>query len=366
MKKIKHICFIIPSLGSIYNAKRNSGGGAETQLLNFAEQLAYQGQKVSIVTKQKGKKNKYLIKKRIEYFYIPFKYLGGSNFHLIFDWFLLMNLILQIRPDVIILKHPRHLILLLGIICILSKKEFFFYAAIDKDIDIRLLHNEPKIAQALYKIGLKLVSGVFAQTIHQQEAFKSLTNVNVYHLPSVYSELPLDDDKNLIKKPFILWVGSNSSRKRPHIFKDIANQYPHLLFVMIYSIGDGTGGIDENLGPSNLIYIPSCPREKIGSYYNKSDFLVSTSALEGFPNIFLESWYFRKPVLSLEVDPDGIITNYQLGIVANDLSSLYREFQTLINNKSLRNKLGENGRNYINSVHNPEKIISKFLKIIQK
>jgi glycosyltransferase involved in cell wall biosynthesis len=220
------------------------------------------------------------------------------------------------------------------------------------------------LAKLLYKIGLKLVSGIFAQTIHQKEGFKSLTKVKAYHLPSIYSDLPLDDDKDPVKNPFILWVGSNSSRKRPHIFRDIAIQHPHLLFVMIYSQGDGTGGIDEKSGPSNLTYIPSCPRNKIGKYYYKSLFLVSTSMLEGFPNIFLESWYFKRPVLSLDIDPDGIITRHQTGIVVYRLESLHQKVTLLANNEKLRNRLGINGKAYIESNHSPEKVILKFLKIL--
>jgi glycosyltransferase involved in cell wall biosynthesis len=365
MKKIHHICFILPSLDISLNAKRDLGGGAETQLLNFSENLANEGQKVSIITRQKIKSNKYLVKnKNIQIFSSPFNYLGGSNFYLFFDWCLLIRLILKIGPDVIILKHPRHLIFLLAIICFLSKKRFFFYAAIDKDVDLKLLFNEPLISRLLYKTGLKFVTGIFAQTIYQANAFQRLTDVNVHYLPSVYCKIPVNGKINSIKQPYILWVGSNSSRKRPYIFKSIADKFPDISFVMIYSMGDGTGGIDENSGPSNLIYLFSCPREKIGSYYYESEFLVSTSALEGFPNTFLESWYFRKPVLSLEIDPDDIIKKYHLGMVAKDLNALYHNFEILINDEKLRNKLGQNGRNYINSIHSPENVIPKFLDII--
>ena len=227
------------------------------------------------------------IKKKIHCFSCSFKYLGGSNVHVFFDWIALIRLVLKIQPDVIILKHPRHLIFLLAIISFFCKKRFYFYAAIDKDVDIKLLSDEPLLSKAFYKIGLKIVSGIFAQTIYQREAFKNLTKVKAFHLHSIYSKLPLEDHKNPFKNPFILWVGSNSFRKRPFIFRDIAIKHPQLLFVMIYSQGDGTGGIDEKMGPANLIYIASCPREKIGKYYYNSLFLVSTSILEGFPNIFL-------------------------------------------------------------------------------
>lgn len=45
--------------------------------------------------------------------------------------------------------------------------------------------------------------------------------------------------------------------------------------------------------------------------------LISTSPMEGFPNIFIESWACGVPVVSLYVDPGGIIEKNDLGVVAH-------------------------------------------------
>lgn len=50
---------------------------------------------------------------------------------------------------------------------------------------------------------------------------------------------------------------------------------------------------------------------------SRSKALISTSPMEGFPNIFIEAWGCGVPVLSLHVDPGEVIKNEGLGFVAD-------------------------------------------------
>jgi len=212
-------------------------------------------------------------------------------------------------------------------------------------------------------LGIKKVDGIIAQTKAQKKAFELLTGKNVCHLPSIFSPTFGDSPRGntpISGDDFILWVGSNTDRKRPLIFFDLAQQFPDLSFVMVFSPGDGTGGIEVNAGPQNLKFVASCPRDRLKYYYMQSMMLVSTSKLEGFPNVFLETWWHKKPVLSLDVDPDGIIEKLKLGKVVSDMAALCRELKQLSANKKLRISMGENAHRYVRETHASEKIIGRF------
>ncbi len=88
---------------------------------------------------------------------------------------------------------------------------------------------------------------------------------------------------------------------------------------MIGRIRDKTG---------NILYekLKSCSNVKLlGQLVHKSTLreisnsraLVSTSPMEGFPNVFIEAWACGIPVFSLHVDPGNTIEKEGLGFAAN-------------------------------------------------
>jgi glycosyltransferase involved in cell wall biosynthesis len=116
-------------------------------------------------------------------------------------------------------------------------------------------------------------------------------------------------------------------------------------FCYVGSLDRRKGFVDFfNLVKSSQLYnykIIGSPRDKTGEKYfdklkmlknatllgrlNHSDTLshiagsralISTSPLEGFPNIFIEAWACGIPVLSLYVDPGNVIEREGLGFVA--------------------------------------------------
>jgi glycosyltransferase involved in cell wall biosynthesis len=84
--------------------------------------------------------------------------------------------------------------------------------------------------------------------------------------------------------------------------------------------------------------------------------LISTSHMEGFPNIFIEAWAYGVPVLSLNVDPGSTIKKERLGEVLNgDLNAMLRAIDTF----EYANDFAERAKSYVERTHvlNEAKII---------
>ncbi|HEX2921889.1 MAG TPA: glycosyltransferase family 4 protein [Bacteroidales bacterium] len=122
--------------------------------------------------------------------------------------------------------------------------------------------------------------------------------------------------------------------------------YPHSDFVYVGWL-DRRKGFPElfkliELSPTHTFKIIGPPRDEIGLHYyeklksfrnvkllgicshsktideiSKSKALISTSRMEGFPNVFIEAWACGIPVYSLNVDPGNIIEKEGLGVFAN-------------------------------------------------
>ena len=101
---------------------------------------------------------------------------------------------------------------------------------------------------------------------------------------------------------------------------------------------------------------------EVNGIINNSLFLIHTCEPEGFPNVFLQAWGLGKPTVSLFYDPDDMIKNNLLGYHAKSFDNLIHLTRNLIADKELRDKMGNNARNF-SQKFKPE-INIKYLEIL--
>jgi glycosyltransferase involved in cell wall biosynthesis len=108
-------------------------------------------------------------------------------------------------------------------------------------------------------------------------------------------------------RQFVLWVGRAAASKRPHLLIDLARMLPGERFVMAIA-----GPWDQPV-PPNVTVHHNVPHERMDELYAGAKLVVHTSRVEGFSNVFIEAWKNGTPVVSLDVDTDGLLASRQLG-----------------------------------------------------
>ena len=181
----------------------------------------------------------------------------------------------------------------------------------------------------------------------------------------------LPENLNKSEKELILWVGRLDKIKNPELFIELAQKFPDEQFVMIAPVvrdfvkyGNELKNTAKQI--KNLQYIDFVIPDKINEYYKRAKIYVMTSFSEGFSNTMAEAMANAVPVLSFKVNPDNIFERYKVGYFANgNKNEFFKLFENLANNNLLSEKLGYNGRIYIEKNHNKNSIIENLFNVLK-
>jgi glycosyltransferase involved in cell wall biosynthesis len=115
------------------------------------------------------------------------------------------------------------------------------------------------------------------------------------------------------------YVGALDKRKGFAEFHELAKRTPSSTFKVVGSPRDNTGYkyFEKLKSFKNVTLFGSLSHTETMKQIYNSKALISTSPMEGFPNIFIEAWACGLPVLSLSFDPGGVMKKENLGTVAD-------------------------------------------------
>ena len=340
-------------------------GGAELQLVTLGRQFAKREYRVNFLVDDFNQPSIIKLDEGSVVHKMPLRYMGGPNYYLVPDWVNLFITLWKVGADIHVIKLPNHLLFPVGIYCKLFRKKSIFICQTAWDADRNYLKRNRKFVEYyLYQIGLLFTDHIVAQTDEQREGIKKLYSKGISVIRNV---ITFDQVEKIQKERFVLWVGSNYSIKRPELFLLIAKKCPHIFFKMIMSTTrqkpDDSDIMNQCLNISNLQYLGSVPFHEIKAFFQTSAILVSTSASEGFSNIFLQAWQCETPVVSLNVDPDCIIKKRDLGRVSLSMEQMILDIEELMNDDELRRRLGANGKKYVEEFHNTATIVDSYCNL---
>jgi glycosyltransferase involved in cell wall biosynthesis len=156
--------------------------------------------------------------------------------------------------------------------------------------------------------------------------------------------------KNVDSASDFIYVGSLDKRKGFVDFVEIVKRTPMHKYKVIGKVRDKTGStLYAQLEHFNNVQLMGkLSHSDTMNAISRSKALISTSPMEGFPNIFIEAWGCGVPVVSLYVDPGDVIKREGLGFVAD--GSLERMIEKMAN-ISRSEEFSRNARSYVNAYH---------------
>jgi glycosyltransferase involved in cell wall biosynthesis len=242
----------------------------------------------------------------------------------------------------------------------IRRKKVVFRVAHEWDID-KSLSSLSTIPRVFHRYSLPR----FDQIIVQSDIQKRLLSEN-YNLNSVLiaNGFPVKDYNEQPERDYILWVGRSAEFKRPDLFVKLAGELPNEKFLMILSgENDLKEKIKENASDVlNIRIIDFVSFFDIDEVFIKAKCFVNTSVKEGFPNTFIQSGLASTPILSFNVDPDGILEKYSMGFCCNeDMQKAIQYLHKL--DKQTMSRMGENALRYVNEHHLLKDKVNDYNKI---
>lgn len=336
----KKICFISPWVYSYFNPSVDfNAGGAERQIHLLSNALSEQFD-VHVIVGDFGQARTETVSdvtlhrafsKQEQYVSNPIKPVWK-----------LFNAMKRANADIYIDRNSPRMTAVSYFLTRILRKKFVYHIANDANLTRRPENYSRPIERLFYR-AVKNSDTIIAQSEKQKNTVKSMTMADIHVIPNCYPSI--ENPATYNNRESILWVGKlRKEHKRPHLFLDLAELLPSVDFKLI-------GRIDTNnkyhchirnraKEIPNLTLTGWISPDKIHDEFRKAIALVSTSAYEGFPNVFLEAWRQGTPVISLSIDPFKYI-NVPFGYGNDDLQRVEKLIAILVGNTNLRQFFGE-------------------------
>jgi glycosyltransferase involved in cell wall biosynthesis len=224
--------------------------------------------------------------------------------------------------------------------------------------------------RALYRM-LKEVEHLVVQHREQAARLGGKLGRNSVLLPN----LQVETDKEIQKpaKKTVLWVSNYRPMKQGEVFIRLAEALvsEELRFIMVCGRTK-----KEYLDPllktagslTNIEVFEELPHDRVEKLMEEAALFVNTSEeQEGFPNTFIQSWLRETPVVSLKVDPGGVLTGEGMGICSGRFDHLVEDVRRLLNGDEERLAMGKRARIYAEREHgfrnNRQRIVDFFNQV---
>ncbi len=379
---LHRICFVMP-----FHIMEMRGGGAEVQAWLLAKELARRGYDVHYVAQSvRGRAGATERIDGVTLRWLPYRehlrWMQSGH------WYRALK---SIDPDLVIQRMSSETTGVIGLYARLHGKAFSWICTGDS-IPRRWLHlrrqvdaNRRKapgamrslvfladaaVRDVMRELGMRCLTHAFTQNETQRRDLKAAFGLDSVRLPSGH-ERPrgLPDAEARRQEAIVLWAGTLGPMKRPELFGDLARRFGGSPVRFVLAGGHADAVYRERVVaalPRNVEWLGPVPFEETLSWFDRAAALVNTSPQggEGFPNTLIQAWLRGVPVLTLGVDPDGIIREHDLGDVARTVDELARNLSDLLEDPAGYARIAENVAAFARERYTVERVADCFLDAV--
>jgi glycosyltransferase involved in cell wall biosynthesis len=349
-KKILKICFVMPEIYPLVdNSINGHSGGSESQMFQLANALSKMGNLIFLVVGDYGQPKRSIVS--------GFDIFSIRNRKGIKPWRIFKSIIdifsalLTNKPDVVIHQNFGYFHGINAICCKLLGIPYVYFTASEADVDGTRYRTCSRPIAWLWRFGVKITPTIIVQANEHKELLLKNFYKDSIVIPNGINT------KNFTRTrehgDFILWVAHWRQVKRPDIVAELALRLPNFTFIMC------GGFYDKELYqrivtkfPKNVIIQGHANDSELMNAYQDAILLINTSDYEGIPVTFDEAWACELPVVSLNVDPDGVIKRHSLGFISKTTDQMVLDIKYLCENKRKTAEIGLKCRDFVVKNHN--------------
>jgi glycosyltransferase involved in cell wall biosynthesis len=359
------VLFYVPNAApALLPGERLPAGGAETQMVAIARELARRGLRVAFVV----------------YGEAPVAPVDGIDVTVQRPPTLAMPVLTTFERSartmlavargnakVIVQRNASVVTGLVALAARLTRRRFVYSSA--NVVDFEFGRIEPsRVKLAMYHMGIRMADVVVVQTPEQIRLAGERLRAPSRLIRSVAEPA---DPRGSAPSAF-LWIGRLADYKHPEKFLELAARVPEASFRLV---GVASGPDERRLASAlrerarslpNVELLEPRPRTELDALYEDAVAVVNTAEFEGMPNVFLEAWSRGVPALALKHDPDDLLERERLGAFAHgDLNRMAEHARAMWDGRENQHELAARCVEYVRSHHSLEAAATAWADLIR-
>jgi glycosyltransferase involved in cell wall biosynthesis len=213
----------------------------------------------------------------------------------------------------------------------------------------------------MYEYGVRNVDCVLVQNQAQKEEVRRKFGRDAILVPNYYQST---DSGKGVSNVGVLWTSTIRKVKRPNLFLDLAEALPEIQFTMVGGSSDKEAVLYDQIAERassmrNVNFVGFVPYAKVHEYFHAAKLFVNTSASEGFPNTFLQSWARGVPTISF-VECGARWHGRPIGEIVSSIDDMKEKVEYFLRDDQFRGRVGAECQQYVNEHHSSSKVLDLY------